>query len=224
MSTRIGTATRNTLPQWKCASSAPPTSGPSALPAANIVDQTASAIRRSPASTNTLRMIESVAGMSIAPNTPIAMRAATSIQASVAKAAATENSAKPVAPITRIRRRPMRSPMLPITTSRPASTSGYASTIQSCVVASGFSARLIDGSAKLRMVLSTEMSRTGSMSTASARNRRARLPVTRVATGLVSSADTADSWDFEPDQVDGGWYVGQTRRDAGWTRAPSGLR
>ncbi len=94
------------------------------MPAANIVDQTASAIRRSPASTKTLRMIDSVAGMSIAPKTPITARAATSIQASVAKAAATESSAKPVAPTTRMRRRPMRSPMLPITTSRPASTSG----------------------------------------------------------------------------------------------------
>ncbi|MDR6172356.1 hypothetical protein QE359_003385 [Curtobacterium sp. SORGH_AS776] len=117
-----------------------------------MVDQTASAIRRSPAWTKTLRMIERVAGMSIAPNTPMTIRAATSIQASVAKAAATEKSAKPVAPTTRIRRRPMRSPMLPITTRRPARTSGYASTIQSCVVASGFSAREIDGSAKLRTV------------------------------------------------------------------------
>jgi hypothetical protein len=71
-----------------------------------------------------LRSSDSVDGMSIAPNTPIPARAAISQAALGAKAASTETAAKPVAPISSIRRRPNRSPSVPIVTRSPASTSG----------------------------------------------------------------------------------------------------
>lgn len=48
--------------------------------------------------------------MSIAPNTPMPARAAMSQPADGAKAASTEIAAKPVAPISSMRRRPKRSP------------------------------------------------------------------------------------------------------------------
>ena len=52
-------------------------------------------------------------------------------------------------------------------TSRPASTSGYASTIHNWPAALGRKFLEISGSAKLSTVLSIEMSRTGSINTAS---------------------------------------------------------
>jgi hypothetical protein len=79
--------------------------------------------RLSPASAKRLRMRDSVAGMIIEPNTPMRARAAMSWAEFVASAARAETAAKPVAPTRRMRRRPMRSPMLPIGTRSPASTS-----------------------------------------------------------------------------------------------------
>ena len=71
-----------------------------------------------------LRSSDSVEGISIAPKTPIAARAAISHSALGAKAASAETTPNPVAPMSSIRRRPNRSPSVPIVTSRLASTSG----------------------------------------------------------------------------------------------------
>ena len=119
-----GTASRNTAPQAKCSRMIPPTIGPSALPAANPLAQTAMANRRWSRSRKMFRSSESVDGMSIAPKNPSAARAAIRSSALGANAAATETTPNPTEPMSRRRRRPMRSPRLPIDTSRPARTSG----------------------------------------------------------------------------------------------------
>ena len=121
---RIGTASRNTEPQSKCSSRKPPTIGPSAAPAENPEAHTAIAMRRSVASTKILRIIDRVAGMSMAPKIPSRARATTSISAEGANAASAEIAAKPVEPMSSSLRRPMRSPIAPMGTSRAESTSG----------------------------------------------------------------------------------------------------
>ncbi len=122
--TSTGTAIRNTDPHAKCARRNPPTIGPSADPAENMEAQIAMARRRWSRSVKMLRRSERVEGMSIAPNTPMSARAAMSTAAVGAKAARAETVAKPVAPMSSIRRRPNRSPSVPIVTSRLARTSG----------------------------------------------------------------------------------------------------
>lgn len=119
-----GTLTIKTAPHQKCSRSRPPRIGPSALPAAKPVAQTATATRRWARSTNRVRNSARVAGISIAPKKPSSARAATSTTASAANAAANETTPKPATPMSRVRRRPMRSPSVPMVTSRPASTSG----------------------------------------------------------------------------------------------------
>ena len=119
-----GTASRNTEPHQKCSSRKPPTMGPSAAPPLKPAAQMAMAVRRSAWSVKMLRINDRVAGISIAPKNPMAARAAMSAPAVGTKAATAEIAAKPVAPIRSRRRRPNRSPRLPMGTSRPASTSG----------------------------------------------------------------------------------------------------
>ena len=97
--------------------------GPSAEPAVKQDAQMAMASRRADASVKMLRISDRVDGISIAPNTPSSARAATSISAVGANAAPTDTTANPVAPIISRRRRPTRSPRLPMATSRAASTS-----------------------------------------------------------------------------------------------------
>ena len=169
--TSTGTAMRNTDPHQKWLSRSPPTMGPSAAPAEKPAAHTAIAVRRSFGSRKMLRMSESVAGMSMAPKNPSTARAMTSSRAVGANAASAEITANPTEPISRILRRPMRSPRLPIGTSSPASTSEYASTIQSCSLEDGSSACAIEGTANASTVLSTETSSTGSMSTVRAIHR-----------------------------------------------------
>jgi hypothetical protein len=67
-----------------------------------------------------LLISERVEGPSVAAATPSRARAAMSISALVEKAASTEAAPNPAAPIISRRRRPMRSPSLPIVISRPA--------------------------------------------------------------------------------------------------------
>ena len=80
------------------------------------------ASRRADASVKMLRISDRVDGISIAPNTPSRARAPTSNSALGANAAATDTTANPIAPIISRRRRPIRSPRLPIATSSAAST------------------------------------------------------------------------------------------------------
>ncbi len=90
------------------------------MPAANMVAQTPIANARSRGATNMLLMSARVDGISVAPAIPSAARAAISIGAEGEKAAAIEAAAKAAAPIIRSRRRPMRSPRVPMVTRKPA--------------------------------------------------------------------------------------------------------
>ena len=67
-----------------------------------------------------MRTRESVEGMMVAPLTPRSARAAMRAAALGAKAASTLEAPKPTVPMSRRRRRPMRSAILPMVTSRPA--------------------------------------------------------------------------------------------------------
>ena len=121
--TVTGTFTANTEPHQKCSSSTPPTIGPSAAPAANPVAQTASAVRRRARSVNTVAAAPASRASASRRSTPSAARAATSWR--VGRVGGRERDRpKPETPISSIRRRPIRSPSVPIVTSSPASTSG----------------------------------------------------------------------------------------------------
>jgi hypothetical protein len=117
----IGTLMRKTEPHQKCSSSTPPIRGPAAAPAVAIAPQTAMAVVRWRAWVNVVRMIDSVDGMRVAPATPSSAREAISVSAVGENAASAEAMPKPTAPISSRRLRPLRSPRLPIVTSRPAS-------------------------------------------------------------------------------------------------------
>ena len=120
-STITGTARRKTEPHQKRSSRSPPASGPIAAPAEKLVTHTAIATVRCPSSRNMLRIRESVDGARVAAATPSSAREAISISALVEKAATTEAAPKAAAPVSSSRRRPTRSPSVPIVMSRPAS-------------------------------------------------------------------------------------------------------
>jgi hypothetical protein len=67
-----------------------------------------------------LRMSESVDGASVAPASPSSARVAISIPALVEKAASTEPAPKAAAPKRSSRRRPIRSPSVPMVINDPA--------------------------------------------------------------------------------------------------------
>ena len=67
-----------------------------------------------------LRIKDRVDGANVAPATPSSARVAISISAVVENAAITEATPNAAAPIKRSRRRPMRSPNVPIVISDPA--------------------------------------------------------------------------------------------------------
>jgi len=73
----------------------------------------------------------SVEGISVAPATPKAARAAISMFALVEKAATTDAMAKATEPIINSLRRPIRSPSVPMVIKKPAIKKPYASMIQS---------------------------------------------------------------------------------------------
>jgi hypothetical protein len=75
---------------------------------------------RSRGSLNMLRSSESVEGASVAPATPSSARAAISISALVESAQINDATLKAPAPIRSSRRRPTRSPSVPIVISSPA--------------------------------------------------------------------------------------------------------
>ena len=75
---------------------------------------------RSRASRNMLRISDSVDGARVAPAMPSSARVAISISALVENAASTEATPNAAAPISSSRRRPMRSPSVPMVISEPA--------------------------------------------------------------------------------------------------------
>jgi hypothetical protein len=119
-STITGTPIRKTEPHQNCSSSTPPTSGPIALPAPRLPIQTAIAVVRSRGSSNMVRISDSVEGISVAPATPSRARAAISSSGVGANAAPTDTTPNAAAPTSSSRRRPVRSPRVPMVSRRPA--------------------------------------------------------------------------------------------------------
>ncbi len=119
--TATGTPIRKTAPHQKCASTAPPASGPPATAIPAVPAQMPMARPRSPGG-NTLVMTASVVGWTAAPPTPMTARQTISSRGLALKAANTEPTAKMPSPMSRTFRRPMRSPTMPHENSRPAKT------------------------------------------------------------------------------------------------------
>ncbi len=119
-----GTLMRNAAPHQKCSRSAPPTSGPTAAPAAPTVPQRPSAIARSRSSSNVRRMMPSTHGMIIEPPSASSTRAAISSAGLGANAASRDARPKTARPASSSRRWPVRSASVPMGTSRPAMSSG----------------------------------------------------------------------------------------------------
>ena len=115
-----GSASRKTDPHQKNSSMRPPRTGPTALPALKPPIQTPMAIERSFGSLNMWKMSDSVDGASVAPASPSSARLAMSISALTENAASTENTPKTAAPMRSRRRRPIRSPRVPIVIRAPA--------------------------------------------------------------------------------------------------------
>jgi hypothetical protein len=115
-----GTASRNTEPHQNHSSRIPPSSGPIAPPTEKLVIHTETATVRCRGSVNMLRISARVEGATVAPATPSRARAAISIGALVDQAASSEVAPNAAAPIRSSRRRPMRSPSVPMVTSEPA--------------------------------------------------------------------------------------------------------
>ncbi len=86
-----------------------------------LVDQTAIATLRCLKSGNMVEISDSVEGSSVAPATPSTARAAISIGALVENAASTDAAPNAAAPTISNRRRPIRSPSVPMVTRNPAS-------------------------------------------------------------------------------------------------------
>ncbi len=115
-----GTPRRNTDPHQNWWRSIPPTTGPSAVPAAKQVIHTETARVRCRGWVNRVRMSDRVEGMRVAPATPSSARLRIRVRAVGENAASTEATPKAAEPINSRRRRPMRSPRVPIVMSVPA--------------------------------------------------------------------------------------------------------
>ncbi len=119
----IGTLTKNTARQLTESTSAPPTTGPSAMLSPNTAPQTPIARARSRGSSNTLRTIDMATGLSIEPPIAWRTRAAISSPRLGASPQSSEPSEKTTSPIWKMRRRPSRSAVEPARMSRLARTS-----------------------------------------------------------------------------------------------------
>jgi hypothetical protein len=112
---------RNTDPHQNHSSSRPPMSGPIAPPAEKLAIHTPIAKVRSRGCRNMFRISDNVEGASVAPAIPSSARATISIGALVENAATTERRPNAPAPTNSSRRRPIRSPSVPIGIRKPAS-------------------------------------------------------------------------------------------------------
>ena len=119
-STITGTASRKTEPQGKRSRSTPPTSGPIAAPAEKLVIQIPIATVRCWSTSNMLRISDRVDGASVAPAIPSRARETISISGLDENAARTEAPPNAPAPMSSSRRRPIRSPSVPIVIRNPA--------------------------------------------------------------------------------------------------------
>ncbi len=118
--TITGSESRKTDPHQNSSSASPPTSGPMAPPTEKLVIQIAIAVLRCRASRNMVRISESVEGASVAPAMPSTARDAINISVDFENAARIDAAPNAAAPIMSSRRRPMRSPRVPIVIREPA--------------------------------------------------------------------------------------------------------
>jgi hypothetical protein len=118
----IGTLSKKTEAHEKSCRSSPPTTGPRPIPTEAVADQIAIALARSSRG-KMLLTVERVAGMIIAPPTPISARSATNWPEFCANAARTLAPPNTTRPSWSARLRPKWSPSVPITSSRPANAS-----------------------------------------------------------------------------------------------------
>ena len=169
----MGTLMRNTDPHQKRSRSAPPRIGPSETPSAPTPLAIPTAVVRSLASVKTLRVIERVDGMIVAPAIPSRARAAMSIAELVAYAVSAEVAANAAVPMRSSFLRPIRSPMPPIVTSSPASAKPYTSAIHRICVPEGLRSAIRLGMARCRAVRSMDRTRTARQQIASVVHLRA---------------------------------------------------
>ena len=168
----IGTLIRNTDPHQKCASSRPPMMGPSAMPTPLVPAHSPMARCRSPPSRNMSVMIDNVDGMISAAPMPMLARAAISIPTDPENAAQVDPAANAARPARKVRFRPTRSATLPATSSSPANTITYASTIHCSWLVVACRSRTRVGSTTLSTVLSSVTISSETHNTASASHRR----------------------------------------------------
>ncbi len=153
--TAIGTLTRKIDPHQNLESSRPPAMGPMAMPSPMVPAQVPMARARSWGSRKMSLMIDSDAGMVKAAPTPMIPRHAMSGCTEPDRAAPIDPAANRVSPKRKNLLRPNRSARLPPTSSRPAKTMAYASTIHCSWLELACRSRTRVGRATLRMVLST---------------------------------------------------------------------
>ncbi len=130
--------------------------GPRPMPTPAVADQIPIALARSERG-KTSMITDSVAGIIIAPPTPIAARSTISWPELWASAARTDARPNRISPDCSARLRPKRSPSVPIVSRTPANASRYASTIHCRVDAEASKCVCNVGSATLSTVLSSPM-------------------------------------------------------------------
>ncbi len=152
-------------PHENSSSSQPPTTMPRGMPSAATAAQMPIAFARSSRG-KTSTSTDRVDGMISAPPTPCAARAAMSCPLVSESAAARLAAPKIRRPASSARRRPKRSPSVPMVRSSPANTRMYALTIHCSDAADASRSRCSVGIATLRMVTSSAITRRLSESTA----------------------------------------------------------
>ena len=133
--------------QLSASVSTPPSSAPEAPPIAPIAPHSPSARLRSAPSGKLVVRIESVAGATIAPPSPCAARAATSVSSFWARPPASEARANSASPPANTSRRPSRSAARPPSSRKPAKASVYAFTTHARLAGVNPRSAAIEGSA-----------------------------------------------------------------------------
>ncbi len=182
------TLTRNTAPHQNCSSSAPPISGPSAIPAENAAISTATAVANCLPSGNIRRASAIAAGARVTADAPISIRARISTSTVGANDASSEASPYPIGPIASSRRAPNRSTIRPVVSTRPAPTSSPPCRIHNCWVPDAVRSATIRGMARNSTVRSIAVITIGS--TSNARPAHSRTPA-RPAAGAARSPGAA---------------------------------
>ena len=151
----IGTFSQKIHCQAMPSTTAPPTSGPNAIARPPIPPQAPRASARRSGATAALSSV-SVSGITIAPPSPCAARAAFSASTDGASAAPTDPRVKIPSPIVNMRRRPNRSPSAAPVSRKTANVSVYAFTVHSSCSSDASRSVRITGSAVVTTRLSSE--------------------------------------------------------------------